>query len=58
MPKAVFNIAYTSARPPANLRGENRAEYIARRQFYALTADYNFFSYALKGRMYRTLGIL
>lgn len=49
MPKAVFNIAYTSARPPANLRGEDRAEYIARRQFYALTADYNFFSYALKG---------
>lgn len=49
MPKAVFNIAYTSARPPANLRGEDRAKYIARRQFYALTAEYNFFSYALKG---------
>ncbi|MDE6059369.1 MAG: relaxase MobL [Clostridia bacterium] len=49
MPKAIFNIAYTSARPPANLRGDARAEYVGRRQFYNLTADYNFFSYALNG---------
>ncbi|MCI9503834.1 MAG: hypothetical protein HFE26_00375 [Clostridia bacterium] len=49
MPRAIINLAYTSSRPPANLRGEARAEYVARRQFYNLTADYNFFSYALKG---------
>lgn len=48
--KAIFNISYTSATPPASYSGNRRAEYIAERNFYNLTADYNFFSYALDGR--------
>ena len=50
MPKAIFNIAYTMPNAPAYLRGNARAEYQARRKFYNLTADYNFFSYALDGK--------
>lgn len=49
MPKAIFNIGYTLPTPPANLKGNARAEYQARRNFYNLTADYNYFSYALNG---------
>lgn len=50
MPKALFNIAYTLPSPPSNLNGNARAEYQARRNFYNLTADYNYFSYALDGK--------
>ena len=50
MPKAIFNIAYTLPNAPSNLHGNARAEYQARRKFYDLTADYNFFSYALDGK--------
>ena len=50
MPRAIFNIAYTLSNAPAYLRGNARAEYQARRNFYNLTADYNFFSYALDGK--------
>ena len=47
--KAVFNIAYTTAQPPKSYTGNRRAEYIARRQFYDLTAEYNLFDYMLNG---------
>ncbi len=50
MPKAIFNIAYTNATPPANYSGNRRADYIARRNFYNLTAEYNYFSYSLNGK--------
>lgn len=50
MSKVCFNITYTSAQPPASLSGNKRAEYIAQRKFYNLTADYNFFSYSLDGK--------
>lgn len=50
MPKALFNIAYTAPTPPSNLRGNVRAEYMARRKFYNLTSSYNFFTYALNGK--------
>lgn len=49
MPKALFNISYTLASPPAKLKGNARAEYIAERNFYNLTADYNYFTYSLNG---------
>lgn len=47
MSKALFNIAYTLPSPPSNLHGNDRADYIARRNFYNMTAEYNYFSYAL-----------
>lgn len=47
--KAIFNIAYTTATPPRSYTGNCRAEYIARRKFYDLTAEYNHFDYMLKG---------
>lgn len=47
MPKGLFNIAFTLPSPPAYLRGNDRAEYIAQRAFYNMTADYNYFSYTL-----------
>ena len=50
MPKALFNIAFTLPSPPSNLRGNARADYQARRNFYNLTADYNYFSYSLDGK--------
>jgi len=49
MPKALFNIAYTLPSAPSYLKGNKRAEYMARRKFYNLTSSYNFFSYALNG---------
>lgn len=48
--KAIFNIEYTTATPPATYTGEKRAEYIAERNFYNLTADYNYFTYTLNGQ--------
>lgn len=48
--KAVFNIGYTTAKPPANYTGERRANYIAERNFYNLTSDYNYFTYTLNGQ--------
>lgn len=47
MPKGLFNIAFTLPSPPAYLRGNARAEYIAQRSFYNMTAHYNYFSYTL-----------
>lgn len=49
MPKALFNITYTTPNPPKNYTGQRRAEYIAERNFYNLSADYNYFSYVLNG---------
>ena len=48
--KAIFNIGYTTATPPASYTGERRADYIAKRNFYNLTADYNYFTYTLNGQ--------
>lgn len=50
MPKALFNIAYTLPTAPSYMKGNARAEYQARRSFYNLTAQYNFFSYVLNGK--------
>lgn len=50
MARALFNIAYTLPTPPSYLRGNKRAEYLARRKFYNLTSDYNYFSYALNNQ--------
>ena len=50
MLKAFFNIGFTAATPPGKLRGRSRADYIARRNFYNLTADYNYFSYTLNNK--------
>lgn len=47
--KAVFNIAYTLPSPPSYYSGNRRAEYIAQRNFYNLTAEYNYFDYSLNG---------
>lgn len=47
--RAVFNIGFTLATPPAHYTGQRRAEYIAERNFYNLTADYNYFTYTLNG---------
>ncbi len=47
MSKVVFNITYTAANPPKYMVGNKRAEYMAQRNFYNLTADYNYFSYIL-----------
>lgn len=48
--KAIFNIEYTTATPPATYTGEKRAEYIAERNFYNLTADYNYLHTRLTDR--------
>jgi len=48
--KAVFNIGFTLAEPPKSYSGQRRAEYIAERNFYNLTADYNYFNYTLNGQ--------
>ena len=48
--KAVFNIGFTLAAPPASYTGQRRAEHIAERNFYNLTADYNYFTYTLNGQ--------
>lgn len=50
MPKALFNIAYTLPSAPSYMKGNARAEYQARRSFYDLSAQYNFFSYVLNGK--------
>lgn len=50
MPKALFNISYTLPSAPSYMKGNARAEYQARRSFYDLTAQYNFFSYVLNGK--------
>ena len=47
--KAIFNIGYTTATPPASYTGERRADYIAKRNFYNLTADYNVYLERAKG---------
>lgn len=48
--RAVFNIGFTLAAPPASYSGNRRAEYIAERNFYNLTSDYNYFTYTLNGQ--------
>lgn len=48
--RAIFNIAYTLAAPPESYSGERRANYIAERNFYNLTSEYNYFSYTLNGK--------
>lgn len=48
--RAVFNIGFTLASPPASYTGNRRADYIAERNFYNLTADYNYFTYTLNGQ--------
>lgn len=50
MPKALFNITYTTPNPPKNFAGQKRADYIAERNFYNLSADYNYFTYVLDGQ--------
>lgn len=50
MLKAFFNIGFTLPAAPVRLKGQARADYIARRQFYNLTAEYNYFSYTLNGK--------
>lgn len=50
MPKGLLNIAFTLPSPPAYLCGNARAEYQARRNFYNLTAEYNYFSYSLNNK--------
>ena len=50
MPKVLFNIGFTLPTPPSNLHGQKRADYVARRKFYDLTADYNYFTYALNDK--------
>lgn len=47
MPKALFNIGFTLPTPPSNLHGQKRVDYMARRKFYNLTSEYNYFTYAL-----------
>lgn len=47
MLKAFFNIGFTASTPPDKLSGRARAEYIARRNFYNLTSEYNYFTYTL-----------
>lgn len=47
--KAIFNIGYTTPTPPNSYTGNRRAEYIAQRKFYDLTAQYNHVDYMLKG---------
>lgn len=48
--KAVFNIGFTLPSPPSNYTGNRRAEYIAERNFYNLTSEYNYFDYTLNGK--------
>lgn len=50
MLKAFFNIGFTLPEPPKKVSGKARAEYIARRNFYNLTAEYNYFTYTLNGK--------
>ncbi len=50
MPKALFNIAFTQPNPPSYLKGKDREKYEARRKFYNLTSEYNFFTYALDNK--------
>ena len=50
MGKIILNLNYTSATPPRNLTSAQKAEYIARRNFYNLTATYNYFNYTLQGK--------
>lgn len=47
MGRIVFNLNFTASQPPKNLTPERKAEYIARRKFYNLTAEYNYFTYTL-----------
>ncbi len=48
-PQMIFNIKYTSKTPPASWSAEYKAEYLKRRSFYDLTAEYNYVSYSLNG---------
>ncbi|MCL2370251.1 MAG: hypothetical protein FWC80_03385 [Firmicutes bacterium] len=50
MSKVFLNIKYTTPRPASYLKGEDRADYLARRSFYNLTSDYNYLSYMLSGK--------
>ena len=48
--KVIMNLKYTAPTPPKNLQGNKRSEYIARRNFYNLTSDYNYFTYTLNDK--------
>ncbi len=48
--KVIMNLKYTAPTPPTNLQGNKRSEYIARRNFYNLTSEYNYFSYTLNDK--------
>lgn len=54
MGKVVLNLNFTSKNPPRYLSAEKKAEYIARRNFYNLTANYNYFSYVLQDKKVQT----
>ncbi len=47
--KCILNISYTRENPPAYYSENKRAEYLAQRQFYNMTAEYNYFAYTLQG---------
>ena len=51
--KVIMNLKYTAPTPPKNLQGNKRSEYIARRNFYNLTSDYNYFTYTLNDKKSR-----
>lgn len=47
--KCILNISYTRENPPTYFSDTKRAEYLAQRQFYNMTAEYNYFAYTLQG---------
>ena len=48
MGKVILNLNYTAKTPPKHYSDKAKAEYSARRKFYTLTAEYNYFTYVLK----------
>lgn len=48
--KVIMNLKYTAPHPPKCLQGRSRAEYLARRKFYDMTSEYNYFSYTLSDK--------
>ena len=54
MGKVVLNLSFTEKYPPRNFSEQKKAEYIARRNFYNMTADYNYFTYVLQDKKVQT----
>lgn len=48
--KALFNITYTTKTPKIGATAAERAEHIQSRQYYDMTAKYNYFTYTLNGK--------